>query len=76
MESTLDENPSIKQATWGDELNGPPHECFWCGKMTTVPFWSCPECYPKKEAAYKHCREQGINTWIEIIIEATKECNK
>jgi len=45
-----------------------PHQCFWCGELTYSPFWSCRECYPKKEAAYKKMREDGIKrNYFETI---------
>ena len=49
-------------------FNNEPHQCFWCGELTYSPFWSCRECYPKKEAAYKKIKEDGvIKTWIEYV---------
>jgi hypothetical protein len=58
----------IKDEQYKGFLNIEPHECFWCGELTYAPFWSCRECYPKKEAAYKEIAktDKKLN-WCSMI---------
>ena len=50
-----------------------PHECFWCKESTYSQFWSCRECHPKKEAAYKKNAEEGNKRGYVELMEFVNE---